>query len=424
VVAVLLVAVPSVRSAADPAASGAATSVGAAATADACSGDHWVGAWASPPQSSSLGKPDDHPLGLVDGEARTFDDQTVRIVVVPKAAGSALRVRLSNRFGPSAVTFGAATVGARASGAELVSGSVRALTFAGAASVTVPSGAEVVSDPVAMPVRAFAALAVSVHVSGPAPLDFHQWAAATHFVTAPGAGDHTADETATPFVERVTSTFAVTGVDVLAPRAVGAVVTLGDSITDGVGSTSDLDRRWPDALARRVAPLGLSVVNAGMGGNHVVVDGNVRPDAVGPAAVDRFALDVVAVPGATDVILFEGTNDLGNADPSVDTAANVIAGYRSIITQARAAGLRVIGATITPADRTDFREDLRHRVNEWIRTSGELDAVVDFDAVVRDPARPWTVRDGLYAGFAHLTDEGYAVLAAAIEPSIFQGTGC
>lgn len=395
----------------------------AAAAADACSGTHWVGAWAAAPQSSSLGKPDDNPLGAIDGPARTFEDQTVRIVTVPKIDGDALRVRLSNRFGTGAVTITAATVGVRAAGPAMLPGTVRPLTFGGDRAVTVPAGGEVVSDQLEGAVRAFEQLAVSAHVTGPSPLDFHQWAAGTNYVTPARSGSHVDDVAGTPFSEPISSSVLVTGVDVLAPRAVGAVVTLGDSITDGVGSTDDLDRRWPDELAR-ILDGRLSVVNAGIGGNHVAVDGREMWTAVGPSAVNRFEIDVANVPAVTDVILFEGTNDLGNADRRIDTAANIIAGYRSIIAQARAAGLRVIGATITPADRRDWREDLRHQVNEWIRTSGELDAVLDFDAVVRDATDPSVVRAEYDAKFAHLTDAGYAALARSIDPDVFQGTGC
>ena len=393
----------------------------ASATTTACEGEHWVGAWLGASQSSSVGKQHD-----ADGPPRAFVDQTLRMIVSPLTGGSALRVRLSNRFGSAPVELGDVTVGDRSEGSALEPGSVLPLTFGGARSVVIPAGEEVVSDALARTVRPFADLAVSFHVVGDGVLDQHQWAASTQYATPSGSGNRAYDERGDAFSEQLQTWIGLSAVDVLTSRAVGTVVTLGDSITDGVGSSINANRRWPDALARRLAEAGvpLSVVNAGIGGNHVVTSGLTSDRAVGPSALERFEHDVLGVAGVTDVVLFEGVNDIFNADPSTDIAAAVIAGYRSIIDRARAAGVRVIGATITPAAFTGPQEQARLTINEWIRTSGAYDAVVDFDAVARDPGTPSRVRHAWDAFFAHLNDDGYAALADAVPLDVFQGAAC
>ena len=393
----------------------------APAGASACTGDHWVGGWRAAAQGSSLGRPGD-----ADGPARTFLDQTLRMILSTRVGGAAVRVHLGNRHGTAPVVLGGVTIAERSAGAALVPDSVRALTFDGAPSVTIAPGDAVLSDPVSLPVAPFTDLAVSFHVAGTGVLDHHQWATTTSYSAPAGTGDHTADIAADAFSETLDGWFGVAGIDVLTSREVGAVVTLGDSITDGVGSTIDADRRWPDALARRLDDVGtpLSVVNAGIGGNHVVTSGLTSDVAVGPSATERLERDVLGVDGATDVFVFEGINDLFNAQPGTDIASALIDGYRTIIDRAHADGLRVVGATITPGNLTDANEAARQTVNEWIRTSGAYDAVVDFDAVVRDPADPRRVRAEWDAGFAHLNDTGYEALAAAIPLESFQGTGC
>jgi lysophospholipase L1-like esterase len=426
-VAVLLAAlavaiVPAVQRAVaepEPTASGGST-VGAAASA-ACTGDHWVGAWTAAPQSSSIGRPDD-----ADGPARVFTDQTLRMIVSAPVDGSALRVRLGNRFGTAPVAIDGATVGLRKAGAALEPGSVQALTFGGSPSVVIAPGTEATSDPVTGAVVAFRDVAVSFHVVGSTPLDQHQWAQSTQYASPAGSGDASTDESGTPFTDELSGWFGIASVEVLTPSDTGAVVALGDSITDGIGSTFDADRRWPDVLARRFASAGISmsVVNAGLAGNHVATSGLTSMTAIGPAAQDRVVDDALAVPGATDLVVFEGINDIFTAEPGADVASKVIAGYDAIIERAHAAGLRVVGATVTPAGMTGDKEAARQAVNEWIRTSGAFDAVVDFDAVVRSPQDPTHVRPEWDAHLAHLDDDGYAALANAIDLDLFQGTGC
>lgn len=419
--AVALLAIPFVQRARADQRPAPGTVASATVTADSCRGEHWVGAWMAAPQDSSLGRPDD-----VDGPPRTFVGQTLRMVVSPSTGGSALRVHIGNRHGPRAVVLGGVTVGTRQAGAELVPGSVRPLTFAGSRTVAIAAGSEVVSDPLVATVAPSQDLAVSFHVTGGGVLDQHQWAHSTQYAAPTAAGDATGDEAGAAFTEELSGWFGVTGIDVLAPRTTGAVVALGDSITDGIGSTPNQDSRWPDVLARRLAAAGvpLSVVNAGIAGNHVVTSGLTSYFAVGPSARQRLDLDALEVAGVTDLFVFEGINDIYMSGPSVDIAAQLIAGYQEIVERARAAGLRVTGATVTPAAMTGAKEAARLAVNEWIRTSGVYDAVVDFDAVARDVGDPSRVRPGWDAHLAHLNDDGYEALANAIPLDTFRGTGC
>lgn len=394
-------------------------------TPTGCRGLHWVAAWTGAPQGSSLGRPDDAPFGTADGPARAFVDQTLRMVVRPAASGDALRVRFSNRFGDGPLELASATVAQRSGGAAIDHASLEELRFGGNPAVAVPAGGTVVSDPVFLDVRAGTDLAVSFHVAGAAALDHHQWASSTQYA-APTGVDHAFDPTGEAFDEELTGWYGVTGVDVLAPRSMGVVVAIGDSITDGIGSSPNLHRRWPDRLNERLrsAEVPLATVNAGIAGNHVVTSGLESPIAIGPSIVDRLDADALGAAGATDLVVFAGINDIYMSGGEGDIAARVVEGYRAVIDAARGAGLRVIGATVTPASMTGAREAARVAVNEWIRSSGEFDAVVDLDAVARDPEMPARLRPAWDAGMAHLTDAGYAALAASFDLDSFQGTGC
>lgn len=419
--ALLLLVIPAVQGSTLSSLSAVGTTADAAAAR--CEGSHWVGTWQAAPQSSSLGRADDVAMGLADGTERLFQDQTLRMVVMNDIGGSAVRVHLGNRYGTAPITVSATSVGLRSTGASLVPGSAQALTFGGSRAVVVAAGDEAISDPLFIDLPPFSQLAVSFAVAGSAPLDYHQWGQSTHYVAPAGSGDHADDESGAAFTEEITSSYGVTAIDVLAPRSVGAVVTLGDSITDGIGSSPNTNQRWPDQLAHRL--LGsLSVVNAGIGGNHVATSGLTTPFGMGESARDRVGADALRVAGATDLFVYEGINDIFMSDPATDPASKIIAGYRSIIDQAHAAGLRVAGATITPAGMDGAKEAARQSVNEWIRTSGAYDAVVDFDSIARDPANPSKVRPEFDAFMAHMTDAGYVALASSIDLDIFQGTGC
>lgn len=389
-----------------------------------CGGDHWVVSWLSPPQSSSLGRPDDVEGGLADGSARAFTNQSVRIITTPHVAGSAIRVHLGNRYGTAPLTLSSVTIGARALDAAVAPGTIQSLTFGGRREVVIAVGTEAISDPLFVDVRPFQKLAVTFAVAGTAALDYHQWAQQTSYVAPVGSGDHAAEAGGSAFTEEISSTYAVTAIDVLTRREVGGVVAIGDSITDGIGSSPNTDRRWPDQLARRAldtsTPLG--VVDAGIGGNHVA---SGRPErAIGDAIEDRIGRDVLEQAGVTDVIVLAGINDLFTAPEGTDVTTAVIRAYRGIIKAAHAAGVRVTIATITPASLPYAAEQARRAVNAWIRTNGDTDRVVDFDAAVRDPNQRDRLRPSFDAAMAHLTDAGYAAMAKSVDLNALQGTGC
>jgi lysophospholipase L1-like esterase len=395
---------------------------------DACAQPTWVAAWSAPPQASSAHQAPILPAGVEGRGPSVYENQTLRMVLTPAAAGSRLRIRLSNRFGSAPVTFGSVHVGHHAGGGAIVDGTDRTVTFAGSSSITVPSGGAVASDVIDLPVEPFTDLTVSIHVADATALDVHLFAQQTQFTTSRGAGDHTGDVGGGAFTERLASWLAVSALDVLAPRPIGVVVALGDSITDGVGSTPDADQRWTDQLARRLlaepGPSSLTVVNAGIGGNQITQGASdVPPAGMGPGAATRFDTDVVEMTGVTDVVVFIGINDL-YAPNSPDPAAAIIDGYRAIIDRARLAGLGVIGTTITPGGLAVEQERQRQAVNEWVRTEGSFDSVVDLDAVVRDPNRPAAVAPQFAADPVHLNDAGYAAVAGAFDLGSFEGARC
>ncbi|MGS2586395.1 SGNH/GDSL hydrolase family protein [Streptomyces hebeiensis] len=343
-------------------------------------------------------------------------DRTHRVVLRTSAGGSALRVRLSNAFGTEPVTFGRAYVGLRDTGAALVPGTNRPLTFRGAASVTVPPGGSVYSDPLRGTVRPQADLAVSVYVrdaSGTAT--GHRMGLQTSYI-AP-AGEHAAEESGTAYTQQTSFRYYLDAVVVDAPRGTGAVVAFGDSITDGAVTTADTNRRWPDFLARRLladrrTPL-KGVANEGISGNKVLSDG------AGESALKRLDRDVLSQRGLRTVLLLEGVNDL-KATPA-PTAAQLIAGYQEIIRRTHAAGACVVGATVLPYEGwrewNEGGEAIRQEVNAFIRNSGAFDAVVDFDAAVQDPAAPRRMLPAYDSGdHLHPNDAGMEVMAGAVDP--------
>ncbi|MFD8921220.1 SGNH/GDSL hydrolase family protein [Streptomyces sp. NPDC059569] len=341
--------------------------------------------------------------------------RTHRVVVHTSAGGSALRIRLSNAFGEQPVTFGRAYVGVRASGAAVVPGSNRALSFRGAASVTVPPGGSVYSDPLPGTVRPQSDLAISVYVRNAAgTATGHRMGLQTSYI-AP-SGDHAAEDAATAFTQQTGFRYYLDAVVVDAPSGTGAVVALGDSITDGAISTSDANRRWPDFLAgrlqsdRRTSLKG--VANEGISGNKVLSDG------AGESALKRLDRDVLSQSGLRTVILLEGVNDI-KATPA-PTAAQVIAGYREIVARTHAAGACVVGATVMPyqgwGEWSAGGEAVRQEVNTFIRQSGVFDGVADFDAAVKDPAAPSKILPAYDSGdHLHPNDAGMKVMSDAVD---------
>ncbi|MGX1472092.1 UNVERIFIED_CONTAM: lysophospholipase L1-like esterase [Streptomyces canus] len=341
-------------------------------------------------------------------------DRGYRMVVHTSVGGRDPRIRLSNAFGHQPVTFDSVYAGLQLKDAELVRGTNRRLTFDGSSSVTVEPGSTVYSDPLSGRLAAGSNLVVSLHTPDAAgPVTGHWMALQTSYATQ---GDHTAEESGAHWTEGIGSWFYLDAVSVRTPAATGAVVALGDSITDGWQSTSDHNRRWPDYLARRLQKADTTVkgvANEGIAGNKVLADG------AGSSALNRLDRDVLSQPGVHTVFLFEGVNDL-KAHTGV-TAPDLIAGYREIVDRAHDAGKCVVVSTIAPfkgwPEWDPAAEAVRQEVNDFIRShSDEFDAVTDFDRVLRSPydhERMLPVFDG--GDHIHPNDKGMQAMADSVD---------
>ena len=348
-------------------------------------------------------------------------DRAYRLVVHTSVGGGAPRIRLSNAFGDRPVTFDSVYAGLQQTGAALVHGSNRRVTFAGSRSVTIPAGAVALSDPLPARLPAATNLVVSIHSPDAAgPATGHGMAMQTSYLTQ---GDHTAEEEAADWTQTTGSWAYLDSVSVRPPTGTAAVVALGDSITDGWQSTADLDRRWPDYLARRLARAHLElrgVANEGISGNKVLADG------AGQSAQHRLQRDVLSQPGVRTVFLFEGVNDL-KGHTGV-TAQDLVAGYREIARRVHAAGKCVLGATVAPfkgwSEWDPAGEAVRQEVNAYIRTSGDFDAYTDFDHVLRNPYDPELIMP-LFDGGDHLhpDDKGMQAMADAVDLTKLECSG-
>jgi lysophospholipase L1-like esterase len=377
-----------------------------------------VAAWATSPSDSAGG---------------AFVDQSVRLIVNPTTGGRRVRVRLSNRFSSEPVTFGSAFVARREAGAKLVPGSARRLRFRRRQWVTIPAGGEVVSDAIRFRFEPFEDLAVSLYVTGASgrPTE-HFFALETSFVSPTGSGDQTADEAGGRFTQTLATWPYLTDVEVSAPRRVRGVVTLGDSITEGFPGPIGANARYSDFLARRLAVLGdrtpFAVQNAGVSGNRVLRDASLP--IFGPKLLDRLDLDSIDQAGAGVVIVMAGTNDIGTEPPA--TASEVIAGLQVVVARLHAAGLAVLLGTQTPSKGYPFGLHgtaaaiaARNQINDWIRTSGVGDGVVDFHAALRDPSDPDRLRPDFDSGdHLHPNASGYAAMAGAVDPSLLDDPAC
>jgi len=381
----------------------------------------WVGAWAASQQVPE-------PRNALPAEALT--DATVRQIVRVTAGGPQVRVRLSNAFGTVPLRFSAVHVARAATpGSAAIAPGGQAVTFGGQPDVTIPAGAEYVSDPVAFPVRPLESVAISFHLPrAPAVQTGHPGSRTTTFYVR---GQHVADADL-PGAEKVVRWHQVSGVDVPAARRSAAIVTFGDSITDGFGVGPDRNERWPDVLAERLqadpALRYLSVLNHGIGGNRLLNDG------LGPNALARFERDVLGQTGVRYVIILEGVNDLGTStqegpippEAHARLTADMIGAYRQMVARARARGIKAIGATILPFAGSFYKptaanEADRQALNAWIRGPGNFDAVIDFDAVMRDPARPDRLKPAVDSGdHLHPSLAGYRAMAEAVPLSLFK----
>jgi lysophospholipase L1-like esterase len=365
----------------------------------------------------------------------TFSDQTLRQIVRLSAGGSQIRIRFTNEYGTKPLLIGAARVALADAKGAIVPGTDRALSFAGKPSALIPAGSPFLSDPVDFPARSLAYVSISTYLpEDTGPCTCHAVGLQTAYVS--DTGNFVAGE----FVPKQTNSVRafISGVAVYSTVPARTVVAFGDSISDGVGSTPDSNRRWPDLLAERLAAQpghrSMGVVNMGISGNRVLNDG------AGQSALTRFDRDVLSLPGVAYVILFEGVNDLGISfgqfqGPMADvfknlvpqnkaTAEAMIAAYRQLIDRAHGKGLKVFGATILPYEGAVYYspegEAVRQQINQWIRSGGAFDAVLDFDAVVRDPDRPTQIALPLQSGdHLHGSDLGYAAIAKSINLALF-----
>jgi lysophospholipase L1-like esterase len=414
-------------------ASGAAVAAAVTPSAAGAAGPHhgaagWVGTWAAAPTTI----PPTPPLVL--------SGRTVRQIVHTSLGGDELRVRLTNEFGDRPLHVGEVRVAVRAgAGASTatVPGTDRRVTFAGRADVVIPAGAPLVSDPIRLPVTGGADLAVSLYLPESTPVT--TVAAFAFQQNTIAAGNVTADRTITA-ESTITQYLFLSGISVRSRGS--AIVTLGDSITNGANTETNVNHRWPDLLAARLraARLPRGVANVGISGNRLLHDPNppAGSDAVafaayfGHSALRRFDRDVLAQPGAGYLIVLLGVNDLGHpgtvAPPAeVVSAADIIGAHRQLIARAHQGRLRAYGATILPfqGDTLGFfspeNERKRAAVNDWIRHGGEYDAVIDFDAATRDPADPLRLRPAYDSGDGlHPNDTGMVAMAAAVPLRLFR----
>lgn len=389
--------------------------IGITPDGQAGTGTHWVGTWYTAPQLVEPGNTPPAP-GLANNTLR----QIVRISI----GGDSLRLRFSNEFSNSAVTFQAVHIARSGGAGSIDTASGRTLTFAGKSDVTIAGGGVVTSDPLWFPVQPRADIAITIaYGSSPAGITGHPGSRTTSYIftgnvvtKGDAAGAVTTDHW-----------YNIQAIDVLAPESAASVAILGNSITDGRGSTTNGQNRWPDvmsvSLLQDSTTQHVGVLNAGIGGNCVLSGG------LGPTGVSRFDRDILGQQGVRWVVVCEGVNDIGAVNSSraaTATATNLIAAYQQFIAKAHANGLKIYGATIMPFNGNgyynQYSEQCRNAVNLWIRTAGNFDACIDFDTVMRNPADttrlllPAYHNDGL-----HPDTTGYKLMGGSVDHALFTG---
>jgi lysophospholipase L1-like esterase len=395
----------------------------------AASAAEWVQTWGAAPQPPT---PAQGPFPATP----TFSNETIRQTFRVSVGGTRLRLRLTNEYGSKPLAIGAVRVALADEKGNVQAGTERPVLFAGKSSVSVPAGAPYLSDAIDLSVSPLSSVTITLYLpEDTGQCTCHAVGMQNAFVSEAG------DFTSKPFTPSRTLQVRafISGIDVETPRDGRALVVLGDSISDGVGSTTDTNQRWPDLLANRLnakGAKGWGVVNMGISGNRLLSDG------AGESALARFDRDVLSTPAVDAVVVFIGVNDLGishgrfegpmaemmkaaRATSSPATAETMIAGYRQLIARAKAKGLKVLAATITPYGSAFYYseqgEAVRQAINSWIRSSKEVDGVLDFDAAIRDPARPTQMKNGFHSGdFLHGSDAGYAAMAAAIDLALLK----
>jgi len=386
----------------------------------------WVGSWAA---SEQLVEPNNALSPELLHEA------TLRQIVHLSIGGDQVRLHLSNRFGATPLTLTSVHIARSASpdSSKIVPATEKALTFSGSPDVTIPAHADYISDPVSFPADALSDVAVTFHIDVPPQEQTgHPGSRATSYVTHGNA----LSATELAGAKTVEHWYFIAGIDVSAPREAGAIVVLGDSITDGHGATTNGNDRWTDVLARRLETQSgsrrLSVLNQGIGGNHLLTDG------LGPNALSRIDHDVVAQPGVRYLIVLEGINDIGMLARNEEASRTeheilvrrMIAAYEQIIVRAHTAGITVMGATLLPFVGSNYyhpgpaSEADRQAVNAWIRAAGHFDALIDFDEVTRDRQHPEQLLPEFDSGdHLHPSPAGYAAMAGSVPLSLFAPAG-
>ncbi|WP_443750266.1 SGNH/GDSL hydrolase family protein [Asticcacaulis solisilvae] len=390
------------------------------ATAKPAPAKQWVAAWAT----STMIAEGNNTLPAED-----LTDATLRQIVRVTSGGDRIRIRLSNAFGTQPLQIAAVSVARPKTnaGAAVDPATVHAVTFEGQAAVTIPAGADYVSDPVDMPVKGLDDLAISIYQpDAPQVLTSHPGSRATSYFVH---GNHVSDaDLTTP--KTADRWYEIAGLEVEGTQTLGAIAIVGDSITDGYGVKPNTNLRWPDALMARLQAAGmpLSVLNFGIGGNRLLLDG------LGPNALARLNRDVFSQPGVKYLVVFEGVNDLGtltrDAPVSPEGHAALVTrmeqSYRQLIDQAHTHGLRVIGATITPyMGNTYYHPDAsneadRQAINAWIRTPGRFDAIIDFDAFAHDPAKPDQLLPAYDSGDHLHPVAGYPAMGNYVDLKLFK----
>jgi lysophospholipase L1-like esterase len=376
----------------------------------------WVGTWSAAPASAE------------PHTRHGLPDVSLRNVVHTSVGGSRARIHLSNLFGsqPLVVSHASLAVASAPSSPAAAAGTMRPLTFGGRSTVTVPVGGRVTSDAVRLDVPPDADLLVTTYSPEPSgPVTFHPWARQTNYLAA---GDHCEDVQGTAYDRQSPFWRYLTGVDVWSTDTEGAVAVIGDSLTDGITSSPGANRRWTDFLAERLrterdAPH-YSVLNAGVSGNRLLVDGSRFSPNNGPSGLHRMHR-VVARAGVKAVIVELGINDILKTPHQTDPEA-ILAGLRQLTRLAHQQGLRVLGGTLTPVVGhgrwTPQLETVRRQVNEEIRSGDVFDGVIDFDAALSDPAHPGRLRTAYDSGdHLHPSDNGYRAMAEAVDLEQLKG---
>ncbi|MEV0636925.1 SGNH/GDSL hydrolase family protein [Streptomyces sp. NPDC050619] len=382
----------------------------------------WVGSWSASPVGAEPGT-----------EIAGLAGRSVRNVVHASIGGTSARITLSNLYGqsPLTITHASIAVAADTDTAEAAADTMRRLTFGGATAVVVPAGQQVLSDAVRITIPGGSDILVTTYSPTEAgPVTYHPHARQVSYTAE---GDRTEDVTGTAYTGQTEYWRYLTALDVLSDEADGTVVAFGDSLTDGVGSTENANRRWPDLLSQRLHTAlaegrdlpRYSVVNQGIGGNQVLADGLGRP-AENQAGVARFARDVLGRSNVKVVIVDLGINDILR-NPNLADPNQVLAGLRTLVRQAHARGIKVIGATLMPIGGhhgySGARENVRQTINAEIRAGKVYDAVVDFDKAVRDPYDPRKIRSDYDSGdHVHPSDKGYERMAAAFDLADLKGS--